>query len=101
MSVSSLREAERASWDSPFAAGTGEALFAGGRRGVVAGLRRGDATERAVAPRATKGAPVGRGMRLLEFGFGEVVAIKHESSCNAFRVPATGWSSHSSRLFAL
>lgn len=85
MSVSSLREAERASWDSPIATGTGEALFAGGRRGVVAGLRRGDATERAVAPRATKGAPVGRGIRLLlEFGFGEVVAIKHESSCNAF-----------------
>lgn len=98
MSVSSLREAERASWDSPFATGTGEALFAGGRRGVVAGLRRGDATERAVAPRATKGVPAGRGMRL-EFGFAEVVAIKHESSCNAFRVPATGPSSHSGPSF--
>ena len=68
----------------------------------MAGLkveRRGDATERA-APRATKGVPVGRGMRL-EFDFGEVVAIKHESSCNAFRVPATGLSSHSGRLFEL
>ena len=80
--------------------GIGDALFAGGRREDVAGLRRGDATERAVAPRATNGVPAWRGMRL-EFGFGEVVAIKHESSYNAFRVPATGPSSHSGRLFDL
>ena len=65
--------------DSPLI-GVGDALFAG-RRGVVAGLKvegRGDAAERAVAPRATNGVAVEGGMRL-EFGFGEVAAIKQES----------------------
>jgi len=40
--------------------------------------RRGDAAERAVAPRATNGVVVGGGMRLagaVDFDFGDVVAI--------------------------
>ena len=67
--------------------GVGDALFAGGRRGV-AGLkveRRGDAAERAVAPRATNGVVVVWGcIRLVtadgEFGFGEVDDIRMYSA---------------------
>jgi hypothetical protein len=57
--------------------GVGEALFEGGRR-ALAGKdeRRGDATERAAAPRATNGVVVGSdGGTRLEFGFEDVVAI--------------------------
>ena len=57
--------------------GVGEALLEGGRR-ALAGKdeRRGDATERAAAPRATNGVVVGSdGGTRLEFGFEDVVAI--------------------------
>lgn len=70
--------------------GVGDALFAGGRRGV-AGLkveRRGDAAERAVAPRATNGVVVvggsDEGIRLDGFCFGEVLAIMVSMSHHAF-----------------